>query len=78
MTTEEVATKIEKRRIVVISNATDLLPDYYPKNVYGVKKVKQYLPRDKALGRLKALVQFFDARSGGLRTVAASDIIKIK
>lgn len=77
MTTEQIAKRLEKRKITVISNASKLLPDYYPKSIYTVKQVKQYLPASKKDGRAKALLQFFDQRTGGLRTVCASDIIKV-
>lgn len=46
-------------------------------DVHRVKSVKQYLPKDKSVGRKSALVQFY-AADGGLRTVRARDIVKIR
>lgn len=57
---------------------SSLLEGHYPEETFRVKSLHNYLPADKAAGRKSALVQFFDQDSGGLRTVRARDIIRIR
>ena len=54
-----------------------LLDDYFIEETFKVKSVKNYLPKDKEIGRKSALVAFWDADTGGLRTIRARDIIEI-
>lgn len=57
---------------------SSILEGHYPEDEFRVKKLHAYHPADKAAGRRSALVAFFDQESGGLRTVRARDIIRIR
>lgn len=77
MTFDEVAAKIEGKRITVLHKSF-VDPASMREEKTVCLKLKQYLPVDKELGRKSALVQFVEVGTKHTRTFRARDIVAIR